>query len=315
MKNSMKTLRSFLAFLPLVTALFGVAPESFKVKLWPAGVPGSKASTSYQEQVIYRDNDSSKPRVSRVTEPGLEVFLPEKDKATGSSVVICPGGGYAVLAYDHEGIQVAKWFQSRGVAGVILRYRLPSGEIMTDKSVGPLQDVQEAIRFVRRHAAEWGLKPNQIGVMGFSAGGHLAGTATTLYAKPVYTVPDGVSARPDFSILVYGVLSMKREITHRGSRENLLGANSTPEQEEAFSNELHVDAQTPPTFLIHSADDKTVPVENSLRFHAAMLKHGVPGELHVFEKGGHGYGLGVNPGSPSHWPLTLEAWLKSRGIL
>jgi acetyl esterase/lipase len=317
MTQSLRRLSRLLLIGALLSSsgLLRAEPVSFTVKLWPGMPPQSIESSTYKEIVIYRDNDTSKPRVSQVTSPALEVFLPEKDKACGSAVVICPGGGYSVLAYDHEGIQVAKWFQSRGVAGVILRYRLPSDQIMKDKSVGPLQDVQEAIRVVRRKAAEWNIKANQIGVMGFSAGGHLAGTATTLYARQVYQPDDNTSARPDFSILVYGVLSMQRELTHKGSHDNLLGKDADKAAEDSFSSELHVDANTPPTFLIHAADDKTVPVENSLRFHAAMLKNKVPGELHVFEKGGHGFGLGINPGSPAHWPDVLAVWLKSRGLL
>lgn len=297
-------------FLSLVAAS---AAAPFKVKLWPGEPPGAIASQTYKEVVQYRDNDPEKPRISKVTEPTLEVFLPPKEKATGAAVVICPGGGYAVLAYDHEGIQIAKWFNEIGIAGIVLKYRLPHDEIMKDKSVGPLQDVQEALRTARRRAAEWGYAPDKIGVMGFSAGGHLAGTATTMYAEKVYAPADATSARPDFSILVYGVLSFDPSITHGGSSKNLLGAGASREQLDRFSNELRVDANTPPTFLIHAQDDKTVPVENSLRFFQAMKKAGVPGELHVHEKGGHGFGLGVNKGSPAHWPVALQAWLKLRG--
>ena len=300
--------------LSLFSSLAAVAAAApFKVKLWPGEPPGAIASSTYREVVQLRDNDPNKPRISKVTEPTLEVFLPPKETATGAAVVICPGGGYGVLAYDHEGIQVAKFFNSIGIAGLVLKYRLPSDEIMQDKSVGPLQDVQEAIRTARRRAAEWGYSPNKIGVMGFSAGGHLAGTATTMYAEKVYTPADATSARPDFSILVYGVLSLDPSIVHGGTAKSLLGPKPDPAQVERFSSDLRVDAQTPPTFVVHSQDDKTVPVEHSLRFFRAMKKFNVPGELHIFEKGGHGYGLGVNPGSPSHWPDTLKVWLKAHG--
>jgi len=296
-------------------SLLSAAPAAFVHKLWPSEPPGSLKSSTYTEEIVYADEARTKPRFSKVTDPTLEVFLPEASQATGAAVVICPGGGYARLAYDHEGQQVAQWFQSRGIAGIVLKYRLPSDEIMSSRREGPLQDVQEAIRTVRRKAGEWHLDSSKIGVMGFSAGGHLAGTATTLYSRPVYTPTDSVSARPDFSILIYGVLSMQSEITHKGSHDNLIGAGADKNTEDSFSNELQVDEKTPPCFLVHAADDRTVPIANSLRFHAAMLKHKVPGELHVYAKGGHGFGLGVLPQSPGQWPTALEAWLKSLGML
>jgi len=300
----------------LMTALssFSLAAEAgFKLPLWKGLPPGSKAAETYKEIVILRDNNPEKPRISQVTTPEIQVFLPAADKATGSAVVICPGGGYGVLAYDHEGIAVAHWFNEHGVAGIVLKYRLPSEQIMEDKSVGPLQDVQQAIRLVRRNAAAWKIDPAKIGIMGFSAGGHLAGNASTRYADKVYEPEDTTSARPDFSILVYGVLSLQADICHGGSRKNLLGENPTQEAVNRASNELRVDARTPPAFLIHAQNDKTVPVANSLRYYEAMIAHGVSGELHVHEKGGHGFGLGVNPDSPAHWTKDLESWMKAHG--
>src|SRR5690554_3892604 len=181
--------------------------QDVTLKLWPQGVPNGKENPNYRE--VTQMQDGNKPRVSRVTDPELLVYLAPQEIATGAAVVICPGGGYGVLAIDHEGYDIARWLNSMGIAGVILKYRLPSDEIMNDKSIGPLQDVQEAIRTVRRNAVAWNLNPAQIGVMGFSAGGHLAGTASTLYGEQMYTPRDGVSARPDFSILIYGVLSMQ----------------------------------------------------------------------------------------------------------
>ena len=305
---------ALLTLLPLVSTVASPAAESFKVKLWPAEPPGSRASDTYRESIQLGVNDVASPRISKVTDPSLEVFLAPNEKTTGTAVVICPGGGYGVLAYGHEGIQVAHWFNDIGITGVVLKYRLPSDAIMQDKSIGPLQDVQEAIRTVRRRAAEWGLSPSKIGVMGFSAGGHLAGTASTMYAEIVYEPADATSARPDFSILVYGVLSFDPALTHRGSSTALLGPNPTLKQIERFSNELHVNAQTPPAFLVHSQDDKAVPVDNSIRYYQAMKLNGVAGELHIYEKGGHGYGLGVNPDSPRHWPEALKDWLKQNNL-
>jgi acetyl esterase/lipase len=300
----------------LMTALISpsqAADGGFKLPLWKGLPPGGKVSDTYKEIVIYRDNDPGKPRSSQVTNPEIQVFLPATEKASGAAVVICPGGGYGMLAYDHEGIDVARWFNERGVAGIVLKYRLPSDQIMEDKSIGPLQDVQQAIRLVRRNAAAWKIDPAKIGVMGFSAGGHLAGSASTRYDESVYTPEDAVSARPDFSILVYGVLSMQAEITHGGSRKNLLGDNPSQEAVNRASNELRINAHTPPAFLIHAQDDKAVPVANSLRYYEAMIAHGISGELHIHEKGGHGFGLGVNPGSPAHWTKDLESWMKAHG--
>ena len=313
--NPRQFLRPVILSFSLAAAAFAQVAERPLITLWPSGAPGAIASDVYKEEVVYRDNDRNKPRISRVTNPQLEVFLPPKEKLNGTAVVICPGGGYSVLAYDHEGIQVARFFNKAGIAAFILKYRLPSDAIMENKSVGPLQDVQEAIRTVRRRAKEWGIKPDRIGVMGFSAGGHLAGSATTLYSLPVYTPADKTSARPDFSILVYPVLSLRKDIAHRGSRQNLIGKDPAPELERQFSIPLQVDAKTPPTFLIHSTDDETVPIENSLEYYQAARQHKVPVEVHVYPTGGHGYGLGGDKGTPREWGETLNAWLRSRGLL
>jgi acetyl esterase/lipase len=175
--------------------------------------------------------------------------------------------------------------------------------------------VQEAIRIVRRKATEWNIDPGKIGVMGFSAGGHLAGTASTMYAEKVYSPSDATSARPDFSILMYGVLSMQGEITHKGSQENLLGKNASNELMNHFSNELNINKETPPGFLVHSMDDKAVPVENSVRYFEMLKKYSVPAELHIYEKGGHGYGLAIGGGTESQWPTACKAWLQGHGWL
>lgn len=285
--------------------------QDMTVKLWPDGIPGVKKNPGYQE--VTEMNERNRPRVSKVTDPELLVYLAPKAYATGAAVVICPGGGYGVLAIDHEGYDIAKWLNGMGITGIILKYRLPSDEIMKDKSIGPLQDVQEAIRTTRRNAAAWNLNPGRIGVMGFSAGGHLAGTASTLYGEPVYEPRDNTSARPDFSILIYGVLSMENGVTHEGSQRNLLGERPSKEMRDKFSNELRVDGSTPPAFLVHSADDDAVPVANSLLYYQALTRAGVAGELHVYESGGHGYGLAPDGSSESLWPQSCQAWLAKRG--
>jgi acetyl esterase/lipase len=250
-----------------------------------------------------------------VTDPKLHVYPAPVEKATGTAVIICPGGGYWGLAIAHEGEDVAKWLNSLGVTAFILHYRLPSDAIMVDKSVGPLQDTQKAIRMIRQHAKEWKIDPARIGIMGFSAGGHLASTLSTHYNEKVYESAEQISARPDFSLLIYPVVSMAEGITHAGSRANLLGENPPPDRVRHFSNEEQVDEQTPPTFLVHSIDDEVVPVQNSIDYALALQKHHVPCELHIYQSGGHGYGLGRSGNTESSWPDTCRKWLEARGLL
>jgi acetyl esterase/lipase len=228
--------------------------------------------------------------------------------------VICPGGGYWGIAIDHEGKQTAEWLNSIGISAFVLKYRLPDDAIMKDKSIGPLQDVQEAIRVVRRNAKEWNIDPDKIGIMGYSAGGHLASTVSTHFEEKVYDSPDTTSARPDFSILIYPVISMDSSITHWGSRINLLGEKPSAEQVKRFSNELQVSDKTPPAFLVHSLDDNAVPVQNSIYYVLSLKKYNIPCELHLYEKGGHGYGLGRSDDTESSWPEACKLWLKARGF-
>jgi acetyl esterase/lipase len=282
------------------------------VKIWPDKVPGAIDNPSYKEETIYLDDKS--PRISKVTDPTLIVYLPVKEKANGTAIVICPGGAYARLSIDHEGYKVAAWLNEFGIAAFVLKYRLPSDAIMQDKSIGPLQDAQEAIRIVRRNAKDWNIDQKKIGIMGFSAGGHLAATLSTHFNDKVYEPKDSVSARPDFSILVYPVVSMNADITHGGSRQNLLGKDPDAKLVERFSNELQVTRDTPPAFLVHAADDNTVPVLNSINYLLALKKNGVSGELHIYEKGGHGFGMGKKA-TENTWPKACETWLKVHGLL
>ncbi len=300
------------AFLFLLMVSSSLNAQNMIIKLWPDGAPGAKIDSSYKETTIM---DNSRPRISKVSEPEIWVYLPDKLIANGTAVVICPGGGYGRLAIDHEGWDVARWLNTLGIAGIVLKYRLPSEAIMVDKTIGPLQDAQEAIRFVRRKAVEWNINPNKIGIMGFSAGGHLAGTASTMYNEIIYKPLDTVSARPDFSILIYGVLSMK-SFTHPGSRQNLLGDNPSQELINKFSNELQVNKSTPPAFLVHASDDKAVPVENSIRYCQALVKNNIPCELHIYETGGHGFGTALERKSnESSWTEACYKWLKNRRLL
>jgi len=284
---------------------FAQGPDT--LALYLNGVPNSKkASAGYTEKPV---ND----RISMVTDPTLTIFLPVKEKANGTAVLICPGGAYAFLAIDHEGFAVAKKFNELGIAAFVLKYRLPSDKIMADKTIGPLQDAQRAIQIIRKRAGEWNIDPSKIGIMGFSAGGHLASTAGTHFNNAVIDNPDHINLRPDFMMLIYPVITMG-EFTHKGSKLNLLGANPNQEQTALYSNEEQVTAETPPTFIVQAEDDKTVPVQNSLMFYEALLKAGVKAEMHLYQAGGHGFGLN-NKSTDDYWFDRLKNWLRLNKLL
>jgi len=254
--------------------------------------------------------------VTNVQQPGIAVYLPAKRHATGQAVVICPGGGYWALAYDWEGIDVAKWLNSKGIAGIVLKYRLPTSEGQIIPHESPMMDARQAVRLVRYHASEWNINPDQIGIMGFSAGGHLASTLGThfdygnSYANDLV---ERISCRPDFMILMYPVITMTKPFMHKGSRNALIGENPEPALAQNYSNELQVSEDTPPTFLVHAADDKGVPVENSLVFYQALVANNVPAEMHIYPSGGHGFSLAINKGHLSQWTDLCITWIKSLG--
>jgi len=277
-----------------------------ELPVWPNGIPGAIKSTAYQEAYTY-DDDGDIRSISKVSSPIITPFLADKSLANGTAVIICPGGGYTHLAINKKGYKVAKWLNTLGISAFVLKYRMPTNETMTDKTIGPLQDAQEAIRMVRGNAEKWNVDITKIGVLGFSAGGHLASTLSTHYNDEVYAVDDAVSARPDFSVLVYPVISMQDGVTHQGSKNALLGASPSEEKILKYSNALQITSKTPPTFLVHATDDQVVPVENSLEYYMALKQHEVPAELHIYENGGHGFGLGVS-GTNVHWPEDLKNW-------
>lgn len=281
------------------------------VLLYPNGTPGLKKQGVTEKS----PSDGGITRISNVTKPSITIYTP-KVKTTDAAVIICPGGGYGILAYDHEGTEIAEWFNQRGMTAVVLKYRLPERENFDNVSIRPLQDAQTAIRYIRKNADKYGVSKDKIGIMGFSAGGHLAATASTLFDTQVGEVTDAsVSVRPDFSLLIYPVISFDNEITHSGSKDNLIGKNPTKEDEERFSPEKQVKADTPPAFLVSTTDDWVVP-ENSIAYFLACKKNKVPVEMHIYEKGGHGYALkDRNLGTVQSWPARMEDWLKSRGIL
>jgi acetyl esterase/lipase len=303
------------AFLSMtfLSILFSSNAQTQKIQIWPHGVPGEIKNDQYKES--NNNPNNSIGCISKITNPEISVYLPSKEKATGTAVLICPGGGYGVVCMEHEGVAVAKWFNEIGIAAIVLKYRLPSDLIMKDKTVGPLQDAQEAMRIIRKNAEKWGINKDKIGVLGFSAGGHLASTLSTHYNDKIYEAGN-ISARPDFSILIYPVITFDESFGHMGSRKNLIGESPSEEKIKFYSNELQVNKETPQAFLVHSADDMTVPVKNSLRYFEELRKNGVSAEMHVYEKGGHGYGLGRDPkSSESSWTKACEAWLKSKSLI
>ena len=286
----------------LIVLAFGAAPADLQAGsaltqlLWPKGAPSAKGS---------EDRDR----------PTLTVYLPSGEQANGAAVVVCPGGGYGAVAMDHEGHAIGKWFTSFGVAAFIVDYR------HRGKGYGhpaPLQDAQRAIRTVRAGASRWRIDPQRIGIMGFSAGGHLASTAGTHFDSGDPQAADPVeraSSRPDFMILCYAVIALGEPFTHRGSQENLIGKNADPALVRSLSNEKQVTADTPPTFLWHTSEDHAVPAENSVQFYRALQRARVPAELHIYAHGRHGLGLARGVPGTSAWPEACKAWLAGQGLL
>lgn len=307
---------NFKVALPALISLMWINVNLFAqskvIDIWNGKVPGAIKSEEFKQHV---DTTAGWIDKKSITNPNLYAFPAPAEKATGAAVIICPGGAYAGLAIKHEGIQVARWFNNLGISAFVLTYRLPDYAIMENKSIGPMQDGQRAIRIVRSHAKEWGINPDKIGIMGFSAGGHLAATLSTHFNEKVYEPDDATSAKPNFSILIYPVISMDSTITHWGSRENLLGKHPSSEMVKHFSNELQVNGDTPPAFMVQSMDDDAVPVQNSIAYALALKEHKIPCELHLYQKGGHGYGLAPWGGTNSAWPEACRKWLETNGFL
>ena len=291
-----------LTFLFILISAMATAQDS--MPLYSGTVPNSIPGPDREKSVT-----TDLERISKVRIPTLSIYLPPKEKATGEAVIICPGGGYGILAIAHEGYDVAKRFNEMGIAAFVLKYRLPDDTIMVDKKIGPLQDAQRAIQLVRENATKWNISKNKIGIMGFSAGGHLASTAGTHFDKSYISNPNKTSLRPDFMILVYPVISFSDSIGHRGSRNNLLGKDADENTIKEFSNELHVTDKTPRTFLVHAKDDKGVPYTNSTIFAEQLRKHKVPVEVYLYDAGGHGFGLN-NKTSNVKWMDLVEKWVK-----
>ena len=291
----MKLIRTILVMMFLVIC---TAKAQEILPLYSSTIPNSKLiSEDIKESFgggMYRN----------VTNPTLEIYLPEKGKETGAAVIICPGGGYSVVVYQGEGVSTAKEFAKNGIAAFVLKYRLPNEAIMTDKTTGPLQDAQQAIKLLRENAVKWNVDPSKIGIMGFSAGGHLASTVATHFEKVLIENSKGTSLRPDFQVVVYPVISMQQNLTHRDSRKQLLGEQPSQQLIDLFSNELQVKDNTPPAYITHAADDTTVDVDNSIGYFEALRKHKVQVEMHIYPKGNHGFVFGRKG-----WMTPLLEWI------
>ncbi|MGA9659331.1 MAG: alpha/beta hydrolase [Asticcacaulis sp.] len=299
---------AILAFAVPATAQTPDPAASFPAKMQSFALYGDAAIPNAKPGP---DEETGTGWIMKVSRPFIQVYLPAKVKATGASVLIVPGGGYAGLTFENEGVAQAQYFIDHGIAAFVLKYRLPSDTTMPDKSIGPLQDVQQGLRFIRLHAQEWNLDPARVGVIGFSAGGHLASTLATHFQKSYIDNPEGISLRPDFEVLVYPVITMDRKITHMGSREGLLGTAPSDDLVKEFSNELHVTKDTPPTLILQAADDQLVDVDNSIIFFEALRHAGVSVEAHLYEKGQHG--LYLMPRDV--WQADIMDWLTSNGWL
>jgi acetyl esterase/lipase len=291
------TLKYFLTIIIMTASTVLLAQKEFSIYEGP--VPN--ALPCNKEEVVSK-NATGKIVIANVTSPTVMVFNPVKQDANKTAIIVCPGGGYARLASGHEGNEVAEAFNKIGVTVFVLKYRLPFDSCMTNKEIVPLQDLQQTIKLVRDRAAGFDINPTMLGVIGFSAGGHLVSTGITKFSESYIENTSNTSLRPDFAILGYPVISMDSAICHKGSRDNLLGKKAAAAKLNLFSSDMQVTAQTPPTFLVHASDDKSVPVENSIRFYQALIKNKVNAELHIYQNGGHGFGL--------HNATTSDAWFE-----
>lgn len=298
----MKKLRIYLIWM----CLFPFAVHAQRIiNLYPGNIPNSKKT-----ELKDIPQNPSAGMVRRVITPTLQMYLPEKENASGTAVVICPGGGYSVIVYGGEGVMTAKEFAKRGIAAFVLKYRLPNDSFEVNKTIAPLQDAQQAIKLLRDSAAVWDIDANKIGIMGFSAGGHVASTEATHFNKPLIENKSNTNLRPDFQILVYPVISMQDSLTHKDSRRQLLGTNPSKETIDLYSSELQVDKNSPPAYITQAADDKVVDVDNSIIYFEKLRHNNVPVEMHIYEKGNHGF-VFRHP----TWTEPLFEWMESHNWL
>ncbi|NJB70322.1 acetyl esterase/lipase [Saonia flava] len=301
--------RKIVAFLAFLATINSIMAQDTIMPLWENKIPNQVKSNEVEH---HEKNDIL--WITNVQNPTLEVYLPAKKNANGKAVLIFPGGGYHGLAYDWEGTDIAKLLNTKGIAGIVVKYRLPISKSLFDSKNVPLQDAQRSIRLVRYNADKWNIDPGKIGIIGFSAGGHLASTLGTHYDENVYAKngeEDVLSARPDFMALIYPVITFDGKVTHGGSKSALIGEQPSQEDVDYFSNELRVGPNTPPTFLVHAVDDDAVPVENSLLFFKALKEHKVSTTLHVYPNGGHGFSLALDDNHLKGWVDRLLDWIAS----
>ena len=296
----------------LIALLFSISAMAQEITpLYLHGIPNYKEVVN--KQFAERGSDG-KERISKVTIPTYHFFPVPNSSKPASCVIICPGGGYRILASSHEGYDIAAKFNEIGVSALVLYYRLPEDSAQVERKYAPLQDAQAAIALVRGNAGKWNVDPSRVGIMGFSAGGHLAATASTHFTKDYTGIHAGANLRPDFSILLYPVISM-RPFGHGGSTQNLIGKNPSEDDLHLFSNEEQVTPQTPKAFLVHAADDNAVPLKNSLLYAEKLTANKVPVDLHVYAKGGHGFGLNNKTTSGDLWFDRLISWMKANQLL
>lgn len=279
------------------------------ILLWPSdNMPNSRN--------LKLENIEDNQRITQVSRPGIYAFFPSKEENKGSAVLICPSGGYEKLTYNIAGFQFAKWFNTLGINAFVLIYRLPNSPDLFEREKGPVQDAQRAMKLIKANADKWNIDTSKVGIMGASAGGHLAAFLGTHSSDLSLTGDslDAFSFAPDFTILISPVITMG-EFTHKGSRNNLLGESPAEEKIVQYSNELHVNSDSPPAFLVHAQNDLSVSPMNSVLFYQAMMKHGVAGSLHIFPQGSHSIALKNNPGSTDQWITLCEEWLTGIGIL
>ncbi len=300
-------MKTFFLFTLTLMIVAKTNAQEKEIMLYSGTIPGAIEDKSYKEETVM----DGVLKVSKVSQPSLIPFFPSKPN--GTAVIICPGGGYSILAIDHEGYEVAKKFNEIGVTAFVLKYRLPSAQIMKEPAKGPLQDAQQAIYMLRKNALKYKIDQNKIGIMGFSAGGHLAVSASTQFNDVLIDNKENIGLKPDFTMLIYPVISFKQN-QHQGSVNNLLGKNPSEKQLNYFSGEENVSANTPPAFLVHASDDEGVPVANSVQYYEAMLAKKRPVEMHLYQAGGHGFGLN-NKTTTDAWFERCVNWLKAGKLI
>ncbi len=302
-------MKKFLLSLLFISSIMKIHAQT-EMPLYADEIPNSKPAENKEKH----SNESGILIISDISIPTYTKYQPKVQNDKRSAVIVFPGGGYFITASGHEGSDIAKSLNEVGITAIVIKYRIPSDRTMLNREIGPLQDAQQAILTVRENAAKWNIDPNKIGIIGFSAGGHLAASLGTHYAESLIPNPNKTSLRPDFMILGYPVISFQDSITHLGSRDNLIGKNPSKEKMDFYSNELQITKNTAPSFLFHASDDDAVNVLNSVYFYQSLIAHHVKAELHIYQNGGHGFGL-INKTTKDLWMDSCRNWMQQNGWL